>query len=145
MVAVDAIEDHLMIGRSLSLEYRCPLQDLICTLHFAQLGLQPAILILKIVGRFCRHVFAGVLVFAHPGSQCFLAQTKCVNHTDSRPVRGFGVELSNNDELDGTSLEFVGAFHWHEGTSFYQSTCLDYPRNCSEPRIDNTEPQQTRT
>lgn len=72
-------------------------------------------------------------MFAHPGSQSFVAQTKCVGHTDSRPVRGFEIGLSTYDELDGTSLEVVGAFHWQVRISFYQSTCLDYPREVRIP------------
>ncbi|AZT96595.1 hypothetical protein CXR27_05940 [Brevibacterium aurantiacum] len=40
-----------------------------------------------------------------------------------------------DDELDGTSFEFVGVFHWHERISFFQSPCLYYPRGDSP---DNT-------
>ena len=36
-----------------------------------------------------------------------------------------------DDELDGTSLEFVGVFHWQERISFFQSPCLYYPRGDS--------------
>jgi len=40
-----------------------------------------------------------------------------------------------DDELDGTSLEFVGVFHWQERISFFQSPCLYYPRGDSDPLL----------
>src|SRR5699024_4499314 len=49
-------------------------------------------------------------------------------------VRGARICLSMNDELDGTSLEIVGIFHWHERISFFQSPCLHYPRSNSARR-----------
>ncbi|MGP9587137.1 LysR substrate-binding domain-containing protein [Micrococcaceae sp. AOP34-BR2-30] len=36
-----------------------------------------------------------------------------------------------HNEFNGTSLEFVGVFHWHERISFFQSPCLYYPRSNS--------------
>jgi hypothetical protein len=75
--------------------------------------------------------FAGILVLAHPDSQGFFAQTELVRDTGDRSVRGVRIGLGMDDELDGTSLEFVGVFHWQERISFFQSPCLYYPRGDS--------------
>ncbi|GAA1932969.1 hypothetical protein GCM10009689_10650 [Brevibacterium antiquum] len=42
-----------------------------------------------------------------------------------------------DDEFDGTRLEFVGVFHWHERISFFQSPCLYYPRSGSHGLLDH--------
>src|SRR5699024_8910678 len=91
---------------------------------------QPAVLRFQIHGlSWCG--FAGILVLAHPDSQGFFAQTELVRDAGDRPVRGVRIGLGVDDELDGTSLEFVGVFHWQERNSFFQSPCLYYPRGDS--------------
>src|SRR5699024_3943186 len=95
-----------------------------------QLSPQPAVLRFQ-VDRLGRGGFAGVLVLTHPDSQGFFAQPEFVRYAGDRSVRGVRIGLGMDDELDGTSLEFVGVFHWQERISFFQSPCLYYPRGDS--------------
>ena len=75
--------------------------------------------------------FAGVFVLAYPDSRSFFAQTEFVRDAGDRSIRGVRIGLGMDDELDGTSLEFVSVFHWQERISFFQSPCLYYPRGDS--------------
>src|SRR5699024_8188531 len=110
-------------------------------LRFGQLRPQPAVLRFQIHGlSWCG--FAGILVLAHPDSQGFFAQTELVRDAGDRPVRGVRIGLGVDDELDGTSLEFVGVFHWQERNSFFQSPCLYYPRGDSVCRVASSSQGQ---
>lgn len=71
------------------------------------------------------------LCLRNPDSQGLFTQAEFVRDTGDRSVRGVGVGLGMDDELDGTSLEFVGVFHWQERISFFQSPCRYYPRGDS--------------
>ncbi len=46
----------------------------------------------------------------------FLCSVRARSRGGRLPVRGVGVGLSMDHEFDGTSLELVGVFHWHEAS-----------------------------
>src|SRR5699024_2097664 len=91
---------------------------------------QPTILRFQIHG-LSRCSFAGILVLTHPDPQGLFAQPEFVRDAGDRTIRGVRIGLGMDDEFDGTSLEFVGVFHWQERISFFQSPCLYYPRGDS--------------
>ncbi|WP_406907674.1 hypothetical protein, partial [Brevibacterium luteolum] len=64
-------------------------------------------------------------------SQGLFAKAEFVRDTGDGSVRGLRISLSMDDKLYGTSLKFVGVFHWQERISFFQSPCLYYPRGDS--------------
>lgn len=68
-------------------------------------------------------------MLTYPDSQSLFAKPELAGQAGDRPVRGLGIGLSVDDELDGTSRKFVSAFHWQERIAVFQSPCLYYPRS----------------
>ena len=67
--------------------------------------------------------------------QSFFAQTELVSRSSNRSVRGERIGPCLDDELDGTSLDFVDVFHWQERISLLQSLYPYYLRGESLPFI----------